>query len=153
MAWFILISLILVGLILLLTEIIFVPGTTIIGILGLLFSIAGVYYGYISFGIETGRLVLGGTLLVNLALLVYGFRSGVWNKFSLKDTSTSRSFDDRLLGLEAGQEGKAVSDIKPFGKVEFRDNIYEVKSETGFIRVGSIVIISKLEDNKIIVKS
>jgi len=96
---------------------------------------------------------LGGTLLVNLALLVYGFRSGVWTKFSLKDTSTSRSFDDRLLGLEAGQEGRAVSDIKPFGKVEFGDNIYEVKSETGFIRVGSIVIISKLEDNKIIVKS
>ncbi|MBW3466314.1 NfeD family protein [Arthrospiribacter ruber] len=153
MTWFILISLILVGVILVLTEIIFVPGTTLIGILGLLFSVAGIYYGFLAFGNELGWWILATTFTVNFALLFYGFHSGVWTKFALKDAITSRSFDDRLLGLEKGQEGKAVSDIKPIGKAEFGDLIYEVKSDSGFIRVGSTVFITKLEDNKIIVKS
>ncbi|EOZ99274.1 hypothetical protein A33Q_0652 [Indibacter alkaliphilus LW1] len=153
MAWFILISLILIGVVLLITEIIFVPGTTLIGILGLVFSGVGVYYGFVAFGNESGWIILSLTLLINFALLIYGFRSGIWTKFALKESITSRSFDDRLLGLEIGQQGKAVSDIKPFGKVEFGENIYEVKSDSGFIRVGTMVFISKLEDNKIIVKS
>ncbi|PRY87883.1 NfeD family protein [Mongoliibacter ruber] len=153
MTLFILTSLILVGVILLMTEIIFVPGTTLIGILGLLFSAAGVYYGFLSYGTETGWIVLAATLIINFGLLIYGFKSGVWTKFALKDAITSRSFDDRLIGLEKGQEGKAVSDIKPIGKAEFGDIIYEVKSDIGFIRVGSTVFITKLEDNKIIVKT
>lgn len=153
MTWFILISLILVGVILLLTEIIFVPGTTLIGICGLIFSGAGVYYGFISFGTEIGWVVLGFTLIINFGLLIYGFKSGVWTKFALKEVIASRSYDDRLMGLEKGQVGKAVSDIKPIGKAEFGDIIYEVKSDIGFIQVGSTVFITKLEDNKIIVKT
>lgn len=135
-----------------LTEILFVPGTTVVGILGFVVTIGGVYYAFITFGSEVGWLVLGLSILVNLAVLVYGFRSGVWNRFALKETISSRSFDDRLLGLEIGMQGKAISDLKPFGKADFSDRIFEVKSDSGFISVGSNVIITKLEDNKIIVK-
>ncbi|MCH7415318.1 nodulation protein NfeD [Belliella sp. R4-6] len=152
MTWFILISLLTIGLILILTEIIFVPGTTIIGVLGLIVSAAGVYYSFLKFDTSTAWIVLGITLFINFVALFYGFKAGVWNKFALKDSIQSRSFDGRLLGLELGMEGKAVSDIKPIGKAEFLDKIYEVKSDSGFISVGSIVFITKLGDNRITVK-
>lgn len=153
MTWFILISLISIGLILILTEIIFVPGTTIIGVLGLIVSAAGVYYSFLKFDSATAWIVLGITLFINFIALFYGFKAGVWNKFALKDSIQSRSFDGRLLGLELGMQGKAVSDIKPIGKAEFFDKIYEVKSDSGFISVGSIVFITKLGDNRITVKN
>jgi membrane-bound ClpP family serine protease len=153
MTWFILVSLLLIGLILVLTEILFVPGTTLVGVLGLIVTAGGIYYAFVKFDNNLAWIVVGAAVLLNFTALVYGFKSGVWNKFALKEAITSRSFDDRLAGLEIGMEGKAISDIKPIGKAEFGDVIYEVKSDSGFIRVGTTVFISKLEDNKIIIKS
>ncbi|MFD2037685.1 NfeD family protein [Belliella marina] len=153
MTWFILFSLLSIGLILILTEIIFVPGTTIIGVLGVIVSAAGVYYSFLSFESSTAWMILGVTVLINFLALIYGFKSGVWNKFALKDSITGGSFDGRLTGLEVGMKGRAVSDIKPIGKAEFLDKIYEVKSDSGFISVGSIVIITKLGDNRITIKN
>ncbi|WP_194777288.1 NfeD family protein [Pararhodonellum marinum] len=153
MTWFLLISLLTIGLILVLVEILFVPGTTIVGILGLLVSAAGIYYGFMVFEASTAWTILGLMVLAHTGLLVYGFSSGVWTRFALKETMSSRSHDDRLLGLEVGMKGKAISDIKPFGKAEFGDIIYEVKSESGFVRNGTAVIIHRLENNKIIIKS
>lgn len=153
MSWFILLSLLSIGLILILTEIIFVPGTTIIGVLGLTFTGAGIFYSFLKFDSTLAWVIFGFAFLVNFIALFYGFKSGVWDKFALKESMTSRSFDGRLLGLEVGMEGKAVSDIKPIGKAEFLEKIYEVKSDSGFISVGSIIFITKLEDNRIIIKN
>ncbi|WP_143960099.1 NfeD family protein [Litoribacter populi] len=152
MTWLILVTLLSVGLILVLTEIIFVPGTTVVGILGVVFTAAGVIYAFANLGTESGYWVLGIALLANLFVLILGLRSGVWRKFALTSSMTSRSFDDRLLGLEVGQEGRTISDIKPYGKAEFGDKIYEVKSESGFISPNVKVIITKLESNRIIIK-
>jgi membrane-bound ClpP family serine protease len=152
MTWLILISLLTIGLILVITEILFVPGTTLVGILGVVVTIGGIYYAFISFDSQVAWIILGLTLLLNFSVIIYGFRSGVWKKFALKESITSRAFDDRLLGLEVGMEGKAISDLKPIGKAEFLDRIFEVKSNSGFISVGSKVFITKLENNTIIVK-
>ena len=151
MIWFILISLLILGVILVLVEVLFVPGTTIIGILGVAVTAVGIYYGFITFERNTAFAILGVAIMVNVLVIIYGFKSGVWNKFSLKDTSTSRSFDGRLTGLEVGQKGKTVSDFKPYGKVEIGDRIYEAKSEDGFLSPGIQVYIEKLEDNRIII--
>lgn len=151
MVWFILISLLTLGIILMLVEVLFVPGTTLVGVLGGLVTGVGIYYGFISFETGTAITILGLALLANVSVIVYGFRSGVWNKFSLKDTISSRSFDDRLAGLEVGQQGRAVSDFRPYGKVEIGDRVYEAKSEVGFLSTGTAVYIEKLEDNRIII--
>lgn len=145
-------SLILFGALLVMVEILFVPGTTIVGLIGIVFSGIGVYYGYQEFSPTNATIVFVVTVLINLGMLVYGFKAGVWKKFSLMETNTGRSFDDRLIGLEIGQSGRTKSDCKPFGKAEFGDKIYEVKSDSGFISTNVDVYIHKLENNKIIIK-
>jgi len=152
MSLFILFSLLIIGLLLVLVEIIFVPGTTLVGILGVVFTAMGVFYAFITFGETIGWYVLGASILINLLVLILGFRSRAWDRFALKDTMNSRSHDDRLLGLEIGQKGKTISDLKPYGKAEFADKIYEVKSEEGFISPNTEVYIIKLENNRIIIK-
>ena len=142
-----------IGLVLVIAEILFVPGTTIVGIIGVLVTGVGIYYAFVTFDNQVAVMVLVATLVLNFGALIYGFRSGAWKKFALKSTIKSRAFDDRLKGLEVGMKGTAISDIKPIGKAEIGDGIYEVKSESGFISVGTVVFITKLENNIIIIKS
>ncbi len=151
MVWFILISLLALGVILVLVEVLFVPGTTLVGLLGVLVTGVGIYYGFINFETGTALAIVGSAVLANVAVIAYGFRSGVWDRFSLKDTIASRSFDDRLIGLEVGQKGLTVSDFRPYGKVVIGDKIYEAKSNVGFLSTGTDVYIEKLEDNRIII--
>ncbi|GAB3646713.1 hypothetical protein GCM10028791_07400 [Echinicola sediminis] len=148
----IIISLLLIGLVLVLLEVIFVPGTTLVGVLGAVFSGLGIYFCFQQYDSKTAVFVLAVTILANVGVIIYGFRSGVWKRFSLKETISSRAFDDRLVGLEVGQKGRTLSDIKPYGKAEFGDKIYEVKSNSGFISAGTEVEIAQLETNKIIIK-
>lgn len=152
MALAIIISLLLIGLALVLLEVIFVPGTTLVGVLGVVFSGLGIYFCFQQYNPQVALFVLAVTIFANVGVIIYGFRSGVWKRFSLKETISSRAFDDRLAGLEVGQKGKTLSDIKPYGKAEFGDKIYEVKSNTGYISAGAEVEIVQLENNKIIIK-
>lgn len=152
MDWVIVLSLILFGALLVLMEVVFVPGTTVVGALGLVFTGIGVFYSFLHFPAAVAYVVLSLTILVNLGFLVYGLKSGVWNRFALKDTLVNRTYDDRLAGLEVGQTGKTISDCKPYGKVEIGDKMYEAKSEGGFIPAGKRVTVQKIADNKIIIK-
>ncbi|GGZ40898.1 hypothetical protein GCM10007049_37780 [Echinicola pacifica] len=136
-----------------LLEVLFVPGTTLVGILGLAFSGLGVFLGFVNYDSSTAFLVLGLATLANVAVVFYGFKSGLWKRFSLKSTISSRSYDDRLLGLQVGLRGMTISDIKPYGKAEFGDTIYEVKSNDGFVSAGVQVEIHQLENNRIIIKA
>ncbi|WP_057937941.1 NfeD family protein [Algoriphagus resistens] len=145
-------SLLLIGLILLLAEVLFVPGTTVVGIFGLAVSLAGVVYAFLSFDAGIAWWITSIAVVLNLAAIVYGFSSGVWNRFSLKSAMQGGAFDGRTDALQIGMPGKTTSDLKPIGKASFGDIVYEVKSENGFIPVGTEVTIFKIENNKIIVK-
>jgi membrane-bound ClpP family serine protease len=145
-------SLLTMGLILILVEVFLLPGTTIVGIVGLLVSLAGVYYAFLTFEPGTALWITGIAALANIAVIWYAFTSDIWQRFSLKETMKGGAFDGRTLGLTVGMIGKTISDIKPFGKVSFDGHIYEVKAEEGFIEVGRDVNIVKIENNKIIVK-
>ena len=142
-------TLLLIGLILLVVEIIFIPGTTVVGIFGCLVSLAGLAFAFINFEYSVAIWITGVTLVINFAAVWYGFSSGIWKKFSLKSTQSGGAFDGRTDGLEVGMKGLAVSDIKPYGKASFNEIWVEVKSESGFIEVNTPVTIKKIENNKI----
>jgi membrane-bound ClpP family serine protease len=142
-------TLLLIGLILLLIEILFIPGTTVVGIFGFLVSGAGIFFAFLNFDYSVALGITGISLVINFGAVWYGFSSGVWKKFSLKSTQSGGAFDGRTDGLEVGMKGLAVSDIKPYGKASFNELWVEVKSESGFIEVNSPVTIIKIENNKI----
>ncbi|MCH7408842.1 nodulation protein NfeD [Belliella sp. DSM 111904] len=153
MIWMVLLTLLGIGLILILTEIFFIPGTTIIGVMGFAISAVGVVYGFAVLESNVAWLVFSMAFILNLGAIIYGFKSGVWTKFALHDTVEGRSFDGRMDGLEIGMEGKAISDLRPIGKASFGEKILEVKSDSGYVSVGQKLIITKLDHNTIIVKS
>ncbi|ELR71272.1 hypothetical protein C900_02887 [Fulvivirga imtechensis AK7] len=150
--WFTAIILIVAGLALIVIEIIFVPGTTIVGILGLIATIFGIYLSFVYFGSEVGWWMAAGTAILFGVALYYSFRKNAWDRFSLKDTIQSKVNEGRNSMLQIGDEGIAMSTLRPFGKAEFEQGEFEVRSIGNYIDSGTKVKIIKISNNSIFVE-
>lgn len=149
--WISIILLVLVGLVLIYLELIFVPGTTILGLIGLVLAGIGVYIAFDTHGTSVGYMVLGGTFAVTILALVYSFKAKSWDRFALKQQNKSRVNQGYAKGLQVEMRGVALSDLKPIGNVEFGTKSYEVTSHGNLIESGQEVKIVRIDRNKIIV--
>jgi membrane-bound ClpP family serine protease len=150
--WIIIIALLAIGLALIVAEIIFIPGTTLVGILGLVFAIAGIVISYEHFGSDVGFYILIGMGAATGAALYYGFKGGAWSKFSLKTSSEGKVNEGLVSALTIGDEGKALSTLRPVGKARFKDQEYEVKTLGDYVDHGTAVRIKLIMSNQIIVE-
>lgn len=152
MEWLTIIGLLLFGTFLIVAEIIFVPGTTIVGILGFLFAAYGIYLGYDYFGVTTGTLILVGSALINLIALVIAFKGRSWERFSLKGSMKGRFNEDFKVDLKEGDKGMTISSLKPIGKALFNDQEIEVRSNGGFVDENMEIEVQRIESSKIFVQ-
>jgi membrane-bound ClpP family serine protease len=150
--WIIVISLLLIGLTLIIVELVFIPGTTVVGLLGLIFAIVGIVISYSHFGNDIGFYILLATLASTLAALFYSFRSGAWSKFSLKSSISSKVNEGIMASLQIGDEGITVSTLRPMGKAEFNSKTFEVKTSGNYIERGEKVRITQIESHQIVVE-
>src|SRR5690349_4595871 len=109
--WIIIIALLAIGLALIIAEIVFIPGTTLVGVLGLVFSVAGIVISYQYFGSEVGLYILIGMGLVTAGSLYYSFKSGAWSRFSLKSSNNAKVNEGLVSELTIGDEGKTLSTL------------------------------------------
>lgn len=153
MDWITVILLLIAGIILLVVEIIFVPGTTILGIIGGALMVFGVIIGYSKFGPQTGSIILVGAIIVGGGVTVISFRSGVWKRFALKNTNTSKFNEDVKVEHLLGADGVALSALRPFGKAEIYNSTYEVKTLGIYLEAGSKIKVTNVDkDHKIYVE-
>lgn len=153
MSWMLILTIMLIGLILLLLEILVVPGTTIVGIVGLVMLGIGVFATYTNYGNTAGTLALAGTLVFSISSLVLALRSNTWQKAML-----SAEMDSRVNVVEAGMvkpgdEGMTITRLNPMGKAIINNEYYEVTSKDNLIDPNREIIVTKVDGNKIIVKS
>ncbi len=129
----------------------FAPGFGIFGILGtIIFVVVGVLaVAYFDLGI-----MFFVTTLVLCALMGYIFYL-MFKKFGLeKYIVLEENLDEKLetqLKVKIGDEGVALTDLKNFGNAKFNSNIEEVFSPTEYIERGNKIVITEIENNKIIV--
>ena len=142
----------LLGTFLMVAEIIFVPGTTIVGILGFIFSAYCIYLGYDYYGPTTGSFILIGGLVLNIAALVVAFKGKSWERFSLKNTMKGKFNEDFQIELKEGDKGKTISSLKPIGKALFGDDEIEVRSDGGFVAENIEIEVKRIDSSKIIVQ-
>lgn len=136
---------------LVLSEIFFIPGFGLLGVIGVL-GFLGVGAYLISLG-EVALAVIYGVVCV--LLFVLGFillsRNGFMKKVALND-----SVDEVAVklpeGWYEGAKGVAVSRLTLAGEVQIEGKKYEAESESGFIDAGEAVYISRIRKDKIFVK-
>jgi membrane-bound ClpP family serine protease len=150
--WSTVISLLAFGLILVVAEIVFVPGTTVVGLIGFCFLIVGVGLSFKYFGGEIGWVTLGVTSVACGGLLYFSFTTDAWKRFSLKSAINSKVNEGELVNLKVGMEGQTVSALRPIGKAELNNQTVEVKTNGDYLDSGSRIKIIKIISNQIIVE-
>ncbi|MEO9872566.1 NfeD family protein [Ekhidna sp.] len=152
MEWMTITGLILLGTFLIIAEVIFVPGTTVVGILGFIFSGYGIYLGYESYGAATGTIILLAVLIVNVIALVIAFKGKSWERFSLKGSVSGKYNDDFKVDVKVNDKGMTISSLKPVGKAMFDDHEIEVRSNGGFVGENVEIQVLRIESSKIFVQ-
>ncbi len=147
------ITLIILGIILLVIELLIVPGFGIAGILGLASIGGGIYMAFAQFGQTTGLIVLGCVIVVSGLVTWLTLRSKTWKEISLKERIDSKTLKDPAeSGISKGSTGITLSRLAPMGKVRFKNADYEVTSRKGIIERGKRVEVVEIDGVKIIVK-
>jgi membrane-bound ClpP family serine protease len=148
----IILIIIFIGLVLTVLELFFIPGTTLVGMLGILFSIAGVVITYKHFGPDTGLYVLIATSILKIGIIYFSFQRKAWTQFSLKSSIESKVNEGITEGLEIGHKGKTVSTLRPIGKAQFNNREYEVKTSGTYLDHGIEIRIIQISSNQITVE-
>lgn len=151
--WLIIAALILAGIVLIIAEIVFIPGTTVVGLLGAVFMISGIVFSYRQFGNDIGFYVLIGTGVATGISLYLSFRKGAWSKFANKSSIKSKVNEGLTSKLSEGEEGVTVSALRPIGNAEFKGQIFEVKSAGEYIPSAIRIKILKIQTNTVLVEA
>ena len=151
MDWITIISLLVLGLGLLFIESFFIPGTTIVGLIGFGMILFGIYLGYNNFGLLTGSALLVATLIIVGVGIKIAIKKKSWQRFALKDEIQGR-VNNEAIHIEIGQEGISSSALRPSGEALFEDKNYEVHTLGKFVDANQKIKVISIEHNKIFVQ-
>jgi len=149
---FVIILLIILGAILLLVELLVIPGTTIAGVGGFLLLGSSVYLIFKEYGQTMGYISAIALFVLFVIGLFLALRPKTWDKASLKASIDSSVKNDDFSKISVGDKGEALSRLAPMGKVIVNDVIVEAKSYNEFINPKEKIEVIKIESNKLIVK-
>ena len=153
MPWLTIALLLLFGLLFVAVEVIFIPGTTLVGFVGFALLVVGVWMGYRDFGAPVGHYALL-TVAVLASLIVYvGLRPKNLAKVALNTVNNATVRDVRRADVALGTVGRTLSALRPAGTVLFGDERREVVTRGEFVASGSDVRVLGIEQNRIVVSA
>ena len=145
------IGLIIIGIILLVLEIIVLPGM-IAGIVGGIFLLIAIFWMYSSEGNVAGHITLAVTFIATFLAIYGSLKSRAWKRYGLNETNDGRVNDVGALNISEGDEGRTLSALRPSGTVLIGEKKVEAQTNGELIDVGTKVIVTKVFPNKVLVK-
>ena len=85
------VALIVVGVLLLVAELVLLPGISVAGIGAFVAFLAAAFYGFMQYGVMGGALILATIVILCVIAVVVSLRANTWRRFSLKATVDSTS--------------------------------------------------------------
>jgi membrane-bound ClpP family serine protease len=147
------IALLLLGILLLLLEILFVPGTTIVGVGGIILLAIGIYLAYDFIGPTAGHLSLASSVAVVFLSLIVLLKGKTWQRMALDTNVAGKGVEQLEKLVSVGDRGKTISRLNPVGKALFNDKILEVSTTGEFVDEDVNIEVVKLDQNRIKVKT
>ena len=144
------ISLIIIGLLLLLVEILIIPGVGVAGILGLMSLVGSCVYAFLEISNTAGIIVTSSISILLVLTIIYVLRAKTWKKMSLETNIDAKATVD--VAVAVGDEGKTLTRLAPMGQALFGSESVEVKALEGMIDPNVDVVVVMIEDGKIYVK-
>ena len=139
-----------IGMALAIAEV-FLPGA-VMGLIGLVCVLASIYLAFQQESVALGWSLVGITIAAIPVLVILWVK--VLNRvFAMKQTQegyTSAQVDLKTL---VGQEGVALTQLRPSGMARFADEKVDVVSEGEVIERGSRVRVIEVESNRVVVRA
>jgi len=146
------ITLIVIGVVLLLAELLLIPGVGIAGVLGLLCLVGANFIAFSYHAQWIGIVVLVITFIVCFLGIWYALRAKTWKRFSLKDEIEAKAIPlPQDQGIGVGARGKTLGRLIPSGKARIGNNDVEVYAFQGVIDPGTEIVVVQIEDVRIFV--
>ncbi len=152
MDWLTIALLLLFGLAFLVVEVILIPGTTVVGLVGIGLLAAGIWFSYRDLGTTTGHLLLSASAVFIGALVYVGLRPRNLNKMALTQENHGHVLDVRHADVLPGTVGRTLSALRPAGTALFAEARREVTTRGEFVAAGSNVLVIGIEQNRIVVQ-
>lgn len=148
----IIILLIFAGILLLLAEILIIPGVGVAGILGLISLFGSSYFAFTEYSDLCGYIVTAINIILVVGFTIMALNSKTWEKVSLKTSIDAKSPINSREYVRVGDRGLTLSRISPMGTVRINNENHEVKSIGGVINPNVEVEVVIIDGNSIIVK-
>ena len=145
------IILIALGLLLMLVELLLLPGINVAGIVGLAFCAGGVIVGFQQ-GTTQGITALAVVVIGSVVMLIYALRASTWRRVALNEQIDSQAGPNGGQTVKVGDNGITISRLAPMGKANIGGQTVEVSTIGELIDPQQPVVVIKVEANLIIVK-
>jgi membrane-bound ClpP family serine protease len=152
MTWTLIIIFLLAGLLLMLMEILVLPGATIFGVLGFILMGVSIWQAYAAHGTPEGHYFLLAAIFLTIAVLSFALKSRTWRRAMLGSEVKSKVNVIDEEKVKPGDEGITVSRLATGGKALINGDYYEVHSLGEYIEPQTPVVVIRIEFSKIIVK-
>ena len=144
---------VLVATLLLVVEVMLIPGFGFTGILGAATMIGAVAYSFFVIGSLAGWITLLVTIAICVALFVWALYGKSLDKVALKKKIESTVKEDEITKFSVGDKGVSRTRLALIGEAEINGLIVEVKSESGLIDEGRPVEIVRISGDTVFVRN
>jgi membrane-bound serine protease (ClpP class) len=146
------------GLLLIMAELLVIPGATIVGLLGAGSIVASIYLQFgQNFGTVAGVAAIVGGLGIGLALWRLPkstfLNRSIFLNTTLADAGTGVAVGSPMPHKLEGRYGTAVSDLRPSGVANIEGERVDVVSDGEFIKAGAMLEVTRVEGRRIVVKA
>ena len=146
------ITLVIIGVVLLLAELLLIPGVGVAGILGVLSFVGAIFIAFFYHSQTVGVIVLVVSIMICVLSTAYALRAKTWKRLSLHHEIGSKATPlPHEQGIEVGMRGKTLGRLIPSGKARFGAIDTEVYAFEGVIDPGIEVEVVQIEDLRIFV--
>lgn len=144
---------VLVATLLLVVEVMLIPGFGFTGILGVAAMIGAVAYSFFVIGSLAGWVTLLVTIAICVALFVWALYGKSLDKVALKKKIESTVKEDELTRFSVGDKGVSRTRLALIGEAEINGLIVEVKSESGLIDEGRPIEVVRISGDTVFVRN
>lgn len=145
-------SIVLFATLLLVVEVVFIPGIGFTGVLGVLSMIGSIAYSFFYISGLAGWITLFVACAICVALFIWALYGKSLDRVALNKNIDSTVKEDELSKFAVGDKGIARTRLALIGEAEINGNIVEVKSESGFVDEGEAVEVVRISGDTIFVK-
>ncbi len=146
-------AIILLGILLILLEVILIPGISVAGIVGSILTFGGIIAAFYYHGMTVGLLSLAvSAIAIGLAWFIL-LKTGASNWMANHEIVEGKGIESKEEQVKVGDAGITISRLNPIGKAEINGKLVEVTCRSGFVEQDTQISVLETSPNSILVKT